>query len=451
MNNENEQFTPEANINEEIIITEEAVIEEPRKKSKKKSKKSSKKEPFKKASSQKTEEEQKKDKRKKRIIIAIIIVLILAIAGGLAWLFFFTDIFKPKEEDAKKEEEVVVEAPKYYSKLSGLEIANESENTKPVYCVQIPNGIDGARPQAGLNEAAVVFEAIAEAGITRFAAIYQNPHDEAIGPIRSLRNYYLDWDTPFNCTVVHAGGATDAIAALRAGGYREVDESLVYMWRNVSSYWAPNNLFTSAELLQRATNDDGYSTSDPQVLPRLSIKETADAVAAARSAAGLDDKESSDESSQDNPVTPLVKEIAVNFGYVGSFNTIYRYDENTNTYNRSYASGEDHITYTCINTGKDKPDPKTDCGVAKQVSPSAIAVMNVDEYLDTDNYHHVIQTIGTGTAYVFQNGTAVRGTWRKNSKSAQIEFRDDNGNTIAFTPGQLWIAAVPNHGGSVKY
>ena len=77
--------------------------------------------------------------------------------------------------------------------------------------------------------------------------------------------------------------------------------------------------------------------------------------------------------------------------------------------------------------------------------------MKVDEYLDVDNYHHVIQTIGTGNAYIFQNGTVIRGTWRKNSKSAQIEFRDENDNTVFFTPGQLWIAAVPNSGGSVKY
>ncbi len=429
---------------EVVVVSEEVTTKAPVKKKSKKTKE------FKKVSTPKTEEELKKSKHKKCIIITAIVILLLAIIGGVVWLVFFSNIFK-NEETVVEDEEIVVEGPKFYGKLSGLQIKDESENSKPTYCIQIPNGIDGARPQAGLNQAAVVFEAIAEAGITRFAAIYQNPKDEAIGPIRSLRNYYLDWDTPFDCTVVHAGGATDAIAALRAGGYREVDESLIYTWRNVSSYWAPNNLFTSAELLEKAARDDGYSSSNPQVLPRLTPEEAADAVATARKNAGLDQTEENAEENAEENVTPLVKEIAVNFGGVGSFNTVYHYDEATNSYNRSYASGEDHIVYTCIDTGKAQPDPKTDCGVAKQVSPSAIAVMKVDEYLDTDNYHHVIQTIGTGNAYIFQNGTATRGTWKKNSKSAQIEFRDDSGNTISFTPGQLWIAAIPNSGGSVRY
>ena len=407
-------------------------------------------------SNTKTELDEKKHKKKKRIIITVVVILVLALAAGAVWLFCFSDIFKSKTEEPTPEAPAP-EAPKYYSRLSGPEIANESDNNKPVYCVQVPNGADGARPQAGLTEAPVVFEAIAEAGITRFAALFQNAKSEVIGPIRSLRNYYLDWDTPFDCTVVHAGGATDAIAALRAGGYREVDESLVYMWRNYSSYWAPNNLFTSAALLEKAAADDGYSTSNPQTLPRLTPKEAEELVATARKNAGLDQPENSEDSSENtatesaDSVTPLIKEFSVNFGSVATFNTVYRYDENTNTYNRSYASGEDHIVYDCIDTGKAQPDPKTDCGLARQVSPSAVAVMNVDEYLDTDNYHHVIQTIGTGTAHIFQNGTVTRGTWKKSSKSAQIEFKDDNGNTIAFTPGQLWIAAIPNSGGSVRY
>lgn len=447
-----EQSVEQVASTEEIVIVSEETATKPSKKSNKKSSK-----PFKKAKTPKTEEELKKSKRKKRIIIVVVIILILAIAAGAVWLFCFSDIFKKKTDDQPAEEVPTEEAPKYYSRLSGLEIANEAENTKPIYCVQIPNGADGARPQAGLTEAPVVFEAIAEAGITRFAALFQNAKAEAIGPIRSLRSYYLDWDTPFDCTVVHAGGATDAIAALHAGGYREVDESLVYMWRNYSSYWAPNNLFTSAALLEKAAADDGYSSSNPQTLPRLTPKETEDLVAAARKNAGLDQPENSEDSSENtatestDSVTPLVKEFSVNFGSVATFNTVYHYDENTNTYNRSYASGEDHIVYDCVDTDKAQPDPKTDCGLARQVSPAAVAVMNVDEYLDTDNYHHVIQTIGTGTAHIFQNGTVTRGTWKKSSKSAQIEFKDDNGNTIAFTPGQLWIAAIPNSGGSVRY
>ena len=415
-------------------------------------------------------EEQLKKKRKKRIIVIVIIILLLAAAAGGGIAAYFLIFNKPQEQTAEKTPEKTPEAPKYYSKLSGLEIASESENSLPTFCVQIPNGADGARPQTGLSEAPVVFEAIAEAGITRFAAVFQNPKSKAIGPIRSLRTYYLDWDTPFDCTVVHAGGSNEAIAALKAGGYRDLTESTTYMWRDYSSYWAPNNLMTSPDLLTKFNTDNGYTSSTPKTFPRYTPDEAKNLAATAYKNAGLDgensdsqnsnsqnsnsqnsDSQNENENSEQSPIIPLISQINVNFGYVSTFNTIYKYDVDTNTYPRSYANGEEHLVYSCADTDKVEPSPKQDCGIAKQIAPSAIAVMMVDERLDSDNYHHVIQTIGTGIAYIFQNGGATKGTWKKSSASAQIEFTDEAGNTISFTPGQLWIAAVPNYGGSVEY
>ena len=396
----------------------------------------------------------KRKKRKKRIIITIIIILLLAGIGVAIYFIFF---FHPNNDAPHTEQKQA----KIYSKLSGLEIKDESENSLPTYCVQIPNGADGARPQVGLDQAPVVFEAIAEAGITRFAAVFQNPTSKAIGPIRSLRSYYLDWDTPFDCTIVHAGGSTEAIEELASGNYRDLTESTEYMWRDESGYWAPNNLMTSPSLLDKFATSKGYRTSDPKVLPRLTPDDVTKILAEqaeeenkssdeADKNSGSSDK-SSDSKNTEKLAVVRASEIAVNFGTTSNFNTVYKYDKNSNTYLRSYASGEEHLIYSCADTEKSTPAPKSDCGLAKQVAPSAVAVMMVDERLDSDGYHHVIQTIGTGVAYVFQNGTVVKGTWKKSSKTSQIEFRDSADNTVSFTPGQLWIAAVPNSGGSVKY
>lgn len=64
----------------------------------------------------------------------------------------------------------------------------------------------------------------------------------------------------------------------------------------------------------------------------------------------------------------------------------------------------------------------------------------------SDNYHEAITTLGRGNAHIFQNGAVIEATWTKTSQNSQIIFRDLNGNEIAFTPGQLWIAAVPQFG-----
>src|SRR3989304_3238868 len=50
-----------------------------------------------------------------------------------------------------------------------------------------------ARPQVGLVKADLVFEAVAEGGITRFLAVFWRNKPGRIMPVRSARVYYMDW------------------------------------------------------------------------------------------------------------------------------------------------------------------------------------------------------------------------------------------------------------------
>ena len=388
----------------------------------------------------------KKWSKKKKIIVWSIVILVL-ISAGVGGFFLYK--YLTREEPVATAEKKV-EKPKYYSILSGEEIAEESLNSAPTYCVQIPNGLDGARPQVGLEQAPVIFEAIAEAGITRFAAIFQSPTSSAIGPIRSLRQYYLEWDTPFDCTVVHAGGSDEALSSLSTGGYRDLTEDYTYEWRDYSAYVAPNNLFTSSNLLKQFNSDNGYNESTVKSFSRMKPAAAEKARTAAIEAA--QDKTETNEAGDELtvPGTPLVSNIAVNFGYTAAFNTNYTYDADSGTYLRSYADGVPHMTYTCPE-GLEEPRPQHDCGDAKQLAPKAIAVMEVAQSLDTDGYHLVTQTTGSGKAYVFQNGKATEGTWSRQSISDVIKFTDENDEEISFVPGQLWVAAIPTTTGSVSY
>ncbi len=154
---------------------------------------------------------EKNDKVWDKKSLVFLIVGIVGIVGGVGCLLFgLLGYKKDATEVIFAEISVSENKEKTYSDLTGEPLADTTLRTAPAYCIQTPNGTDGARPQAGLNEAGVIFEAIAESGITRFAAIYQNPSAAVIGPIRSLRIYYLEWDTPFDCTIVHAGGSGDA-------------------------------------------------------------------------------------------------------------------------------------------------------------------------------------------------------------------------------------------------
>ena len=380
-------------------------------------------------------EESPKNSKKKLWLILGISFAVLLITGALVFYFFFYDkqgsepVLSAEETSETLEEdtpvaEPVEEAPKIYSRLSGEEIASAEADSAPTYCVQIPNGVDGARDQVGLNSAKVVFEAIAEAGITRFAAIFQNP-PAVVGPIRSLRMYYFNWDGPFDCTIVHAGGADDAIAALRASGNRDLDESTTYMFRSSAFY-------PSGQSVTRLSSDiKGF----PHFLPENARRDRIDRQIVER--LKIDTPASGDT----DALAPKVTYITMNFGSIPNFNPVFTYNSETNSYARSYQTGAAHNVFDCS-------DENTCTSV--QLSPSVVIGMIVQERRAEDNYHENISAIGAGDAYIFQNGDVVLGTWEKSSREAQIIFRDSSGNEVSLVPGQTWISAVPNYG-SVHY
>lgn len=450
-------------------------------------------------------------KSNKRLILSIItIVLFLCIITGTLFLFF-TKKSDP-ENDTKRELTEVDSTPFYfYDNLTGevvsysgiqydehgnkiveadgstrklsvkeAERMAEDANRQPNYCIQIPNGLDGARPQVGLHRASIVFEAIAEVGITRFAAVFKNPTaQQAIGPIRSLRLYHLEWDTPFDCTIVHAGGADDALAAVR--NYRHISESVTYMWRNYGQwasgrylgYTAPNNLFTSGPLLATfLENTARGSFSKPKSFTRLTKEETD---VQKKEVEDSRTKKDEDQNSKDNNQNQkaensaqqnassnsesikkpeprkLVSNIHIHFGRQQGFNVNYVYNKDANTYFRSYANGEAHLSYTCDNVPS-TPSPKRDCGQPTQINPDVVIVMRVKERTSPlDGYHEDITTTGSGIAHIFQNGTVFEGTWHKANRDTQISFKAASGEEIKLKPGRTWISAIPDSYGKLSY
>ena len=390
---------------------------------------------------------QKEKKPVDKISVGLIIGGIIGAIGGIGCAIFAIFGVNKMVNQASFPQAEVVENSEDADKLSvltGLELANGKKVDGPIYCVQTPNGLDGARPQAGLTEAGVVFEAIAEAGITRFAAIYQEPDSGVIGPIRSMRSYYLEWDTPFDCTIVHAGGSGDALAAVRNGNYRDLDENYQDMYRGSYAERAWNNLFTTGALLAEATAGE---TSVAKGFARLTPEESNQAWVEASAVEKLVITEPAE--GDTSAMTAEVPEVAVSFGGGIDFDVNYQYDAEKNVYLRSFASGMPHMVYQCAGGNETLADPEDFCELV-QVAPAVVVAMVVKESRAADNYHEDITTQGTGTAYIFQNGTAIEGSWSKASAADQIKFFDDEGNELKLAVGQTFIEAVPNYG-SVEY
>ena len=386
-----------------------------------------------------------KDSETKKSWILFLVFGIVGMIGGIVCLLVV--FLRPVEEKEALAFPVIpskVATENVYSDLTGEVIATAELKNSPTFCIQVPNGLDGARPQVGLTKAGVVFEAIAEAGITRFAAIFQNPTSAVIGPIRSLRIYYLNWDTPFDCTIVHAGGADDALAALRAGGYRDLTENYAYMYRGTASGRLWNNLFTTSAYLNQFNSDRGFTSSNVNGFSRYTPEEAEHLRIDGMIEEKLDIISATEKNT--STLTPAVADIGLRFGSVGSFNVSYHYDVASNRYFRSYQNGNEHMVYSCPDENLGEVQPEQTCELT-QMAPKVVVAMIVNEKRAWDNYHEDVTVIGSGETFVFQNGVVKHGTWNKGSANEQIKFLDDDGNEIKLVPGQAMISAVPYYGG----
>lgn len=291
------------------------------------------------------------------------------------------------------------------SNLTGLQV-DPSINAKPVTGVMIENSLD-ARPQSGLADAGIVFEAIAEGGITRFLALFQDTAPTDVGPIRSARPYYVQWAMGFDAGYAHVGGSPEALANIKTWGARDLDQFYNGgSYHRIASRAAPHNVYTGIDTLQQLEASKGYATSTYQAI--------------ARNKKAIPSK------------TPNAKSININISGP-LYNTHYDYNPATNTYNRSEGGA-----------------PHMDANGSRQISPAVVVALVVPYGLMSDGYHSQYQVIGSGQAFVFQDGIVTTGTWSKTDNKNQLTFVDAQGKPLKLDPGQTWITAV-SAANSVSY
>ena len=148
-----------------------------------------------------------------------------------------------------------------------IKIIDLNSKTRP-YAVMI-NCHNGALPQAGLQDAYIVYEIMVEGGITRMMALFKDKDVAKIGSVRSARTQYLDYVYEHDAIYVHAGGAKDALNRISSEGISDVDVDGTYGFRDTSlnRSWE-HTLFTSTNLLLNGVNAKGFTktTNTPNLL-----------------------------------------------------------------------------------------------------------------------------------------------------------------------------------------
>ena len=253
-----------------------------------------------------------------------------------------------------------------------------------------------ARPQTGLSNADVVYEATVEAGITRFMAIFANLDSDVVGPVRSGRHYFMYWAKEYNAIYVLAGASPQGYAAAAAIDLPRIDYTYGdgYFWRTRDRA-APHNLYTDIARLRETFTDSGEGH-----LGSLSFK-------------------------SDSP-SPSIRTIILK--HSDGYRVGYIYREGDNSYER-YMEQQPHVdAYTNV-----QYHPKN---VIVQFVPAWPIRGDTAGRLD-------MELVGSGPAYFFLDGTAVKGTWRKDSPSSPTLFLNEEGQEMRFNAGQTWIQVAP--------
>jgi hypothetical protein len=267
----------------------------------------------------------------------------------------------------------------------------------------------GARPQAGLSEAAIVWHAPAEAGIPRYMAIFQDTLPTSVGPIRSARQYFIAWAAETRPLYVHVGGSPQALATLRSQGQGQLvwsaDEAHWggrYLWR-IRERFAPHNLYSDGASLREIAARIG--AGDGPLEPAWWFGP--DAVPSHRPTGG-----------------------SIEVAYPA--NTIrYDYDRASNTYLRT-VTGE--------------PDGQVDSGTGRRVAPKNVVVVLMrfgplnDGHLDKERLE--ADFVGTGPAWIATGGRTIEGTWEKDSMTGPTQFFNAAGRPVTLTAGQTFVQVL---------
>ena len=321
------------------------------------------------------------------------------------------EIFEPGESQLKvnlgeKEEENIeatygtVVNPGEITTLPEVKEKESPFGSRPL-SIMVENA-EGARPQSGLDKANIVYEVLAEGGITRFLAIYYDQEAEEVGPVRSARPYFVGKSLEHQAIFVHVGGSEEAYNFIKQESIDDINEFVDFQpfWRSTDRT-PPHNLYTSTINLRKEANKLGYIEM---------IKK----------------QEYQFEISRNEKLTGRETDSIV-IPYNRNYTVSYQYQPESMKYIR-FINGEPHI------------DAKT----KKQLAVDNIIIQFAETKIIDQEGRLAIDFVSKGIGLLFLKGNSTEITWGKAELRARTVFLDKEGNRIALTPGNVWIQIVPS-------
>lgn len=339
--------------------------------------------------------------------------------------------------------EPVIHTGDYVDPLTGYATEKDLSNTRPI-AVVVDNSSLALKHQSGLNDAAIVYEGLVAPGITRFLAVYSDYEEiPYICNVRSARKFTVDWAQSHNAVLVcHGGPCSEGspynIYDLLRERYGSNGADLIV--NTQTEYW-----FATAEggdmyntIRHRGDRADLlYDTCiTKEAMNKVLTNKTSSKFVKAGGTVNGKVLESLKHTSSSEPgVVGTENATYVKLKFTGSGTQTsmlveYRYDETTGKYVR-FQEGSEH----------------KDAETKEQLSFKNLLVIVTDvsvisSGVSTDPYMTEIRTTGSGTAYYFCNGKAVKCFWSKNSVSSELSIVDSQGKVVELAQGNTYIGYV---------
>lgn len=351
-----------------------------------------------------------RDQIKKPHIIAIVALCVIIAASCVAYFLIFcqkkSEEMVPVQVSQEVNANVALEEPKQLPRSIDGIMVDKGKESPYVYAIMIENMATSlVRPQSGLSSMPIVYETLAEGGITRFLGIYALGDAKQIGPVRSARPYYVEIAGEYQALYDHAGGSPQALSEIKQYGindFNALGNGARYHWRDRSKS-APHNLYTSDEKLRFALRDLKFDDK-ATTFESWKFKD-----------------EAPSESRGENE-----KNIRIHFSSI-SYQSRFTYNKENNDYKHFFGDAEN----------KDK-------NTGNQISVKNVIVQRVPKERSGGEKARILLNLeGEGDAYIFRDGQVVEGRWKKENRTARTKWYDKDGKEVELNRGNTWVAILP--------
>lgn len=365
------------------------------------------------------------------------------------------------------------------SPFTGLELSKELEGKRPV-AVMLDGSVK-ALPQAGIQDAGVVFVSNIEEKYIRYMAIFLDKAPSKVGPIRSARPYFIDWAVAYESFLAHCAGCPETIDRLSKERLI-IDLDFAYLFNNkgkrvplrpMEFFWLsdektpPHNVYMDIKRFRGTINLETIKTIKP------GINFTKDKDVTDFSAYESFFHKNQKLISQDKAVFVEItrgKNNRISYSFLPSNNKYERFIYRPKNCSRPFykkilkkiadslknilkalskkfydrlknSPAKDIYELTLGRDNFAEAYKQTDENYGRPVEINNIVLMRAQISIVTGSLRRRIsvKTLDKGKAIFFMDGCFINGTWIKICNDMAIRFFDEKGERINFNPGNIWI------------